>query len=171
MRPITPKPKPLAIDLQSRPELWQKVTANLGGEDFECNVLYHILTKTELDARRVKETQAVIDKAEDARDRMREAADPAADRDDEPDQYTALDRQLDFLRSMVEELAPEKTAERVAELQARIIDWDIIDGAGKGKDKLPCTPDTVAAVCQYEDLYNALAAGLLIASGDARKKP
>jgi hypothetical protein len=170
MSPHLKKSKRLALDLDSRPELWQKLTIDMGGDEFQCNVLYWILTKDELDARRVKETQAVIERAEEARDRMREAADPSAGGEEKDDEYTALDRQLDFLRSMVEELAPEKTAERVAELQARILDWDIIDAAGDGKTKLPCTPETVAKVCQFEDLYTGLSAGLLLASGDARKK-
>jgi len=159
--------KRLALDIESRPELWQKVTIGMGGDEFECNVLYWILTKDELDARRIKETQAVIDKAEQARARMGELSD---DDDDDSPEYTALDRQLDFLRSMVEELAPEKTAERVAELQARILDWDIVDASGDGKAKLACTPETIGKVCQFEDLFTGLSAGLLMASGDARKK-
>jgi len=151
------KTRKLAFSTEGRPELWHTLHIDLGeDEPYEVRVKYWILTKPELDARRADETKTILDQAK---------ASQAEDADG-----SELDRQIAMLERVVESISPEKGAERVEELTQRVLDWDLIDAASDTGEKLPCTPETVAKVCEYEAIFQALAAGLLAASGDARKK-
>jgi len=149
--------KPLAFSLDGRPELWHTINVDVGEpEPYAARIKYWILTKAELDARREEETRAILDQAKES-----QANDDGSD----------LDRQIAILERVVESISPEKGAAQVAELQERVLDWDVIDAAsGKKGDKLPCTAETVAKLCEYEVIFQAMYAGLLAASGDARKK-
>jgi len=151
------KVKRLAFSTEGRPELWQTLHVDLGeDEPYEVRVKYWILTKPELDARREEETRAILGQAKETRT--------------DDDGRTDLDRQIAILERALESISPEKGAERVKELTQRVLDWDLIDAASDTGEKLPCTPDAVEKVCEYEAIFQSLAGGLLAASGDARKK-
>jgi len=151
------KAKKLAFSTEGRPELWHTLHIDLGDEEpYEVRVKYWIFTKPELDARREKETRAILDQAKAS----------------QPEDATGsdLDRQIAMLERVVESISPDRGAEQVEELTQRVLDWDLIDAASDTGEKLPCTHETVRKVCEYESIFQSLAAGLLAASGDARKK-
>jgi len=148
--------KPLSFSMDGRPELWHTIYVDVGEpEPYEARIKYWILTKSELDARRAEETRAILEQAKEAQAN---------------DDGSELDRQIAVLERVVDSISPEKGAERVAELQQRVLDWDVLDAASDKGEQLPCNAETVAKLCEYEVIFQALSAGLLAASGDARKK-
>jgi len=149
----------LNISLGGKPELPHRVVIEVGDEVFFANIRYWVLSKPELEERRRDEVDAILRE-------VKSSQHGAADQSD-------LDRQIATLERVVEQLAPEKGAEKVAELQERILGWDIETPTGpKGAaEPLPCTPENIAQLCtEYTVIFEALYQGLLAASGDARKK-
>jgi len=151
------KPAKLRINLDDRPELWQIIQFDLGdGDVFEHRVKYHILTRDELNERRSEEISELLEST-------RKLSRAAEDSDDPKAQ---MRQQTEALERILQGLSPERSAERLAELQARVLAWDL-----EGPDGVyPCTPEYVAKACEYEQLFVGLNRGLLAASGDARAK-
>jgi hypothetical protein len=153
----TNKRRPLGIDIKGTPELWQTASVDLGEDDGprEVKVRYKIFTKKELTERRRQELDHMLTEADEA-----------------DDARSQVERQMDILRGVAAMLTPERCDEQVAELQDRILDWDIVDiGSSDGKGKLPATKANIASVCEYERIYQGLIEGLLVASGNPGKKP
>jgi len=151
--------KKLNISLGGKPELPHRVVIDVGDESFYANVRYWVLSKPELEQRRVEELDSILHEVREART-------------DEPDQ-SELDRQIAAIERVRDQLNPERGAEKVAELQERILGWDIETPTGpKGAaEPLPCTPEIIAQLCnEYTVIFEALYQGLLAASGDSRKK-
>jgi len=149
------KPKPLGLSLTGRPELWTSLEIDLGDTElYSLRCKYWILDEQELRQKQISDLDRIIDSAAGSQD---------AD---------SMHRMLENLRYARDELSDEKAATRLAELKARLIDWDMRDlSSGDGKGKLPCTADHVEAACKIKPLFDALYRGLLAASGDVKKKP
>lgn len=139
----------IRIDLTQDPTRWHPVSVlDDQGEPAEIRVQYALLGLDAVSAYR--------------RDQMALGLQGAVSRGD--DDGTA---QADFLRALMDRMAPEQIAERRALLREHIRGWDLVDAA---QAPLPCTPEILDAVISRADFFAPLWEGLLEASEGAPKR-
>ncbi len=139
----------IRIDLNQDPTRWHPVTVlDDQGEPAEIRIQYALLDLDTVSGYR--------------RDQMALGVQGATSRHDDGGAA-----QAEFLRALMDRLAPDQIAERRTLLRERIRGWDLVDTA---QAPLPCTPEILDAVIGRADFFAPLWEGLLEASEGAPKR-